>query len=374
MGKLAVKTLTDSDLTLFHWHFLRSNSNQKSINLNANIFVDKLYPSLEETDVGRAGLMSIDTFIYGPGHNRVWNLQRKIIKGDSYKNWRLDGEAIPNPDDDPDRFNVLVPGDFVILDFEGDVYPTAVRMVFVAANVPEDAALHKGLSDFGIGRMIAIDLSQLRLIVNMSGTPEVHPVYELLLDSAIEDAALSGIEGTRKLLSRTTGRRMSRSDLERARKRASDVGRLGEELMNGWFGAERAAGRIEEFSWASSDNAISPFDFRCKAGQFRKIEVKSTCGDFNQVIHVSMGELVEMQTSAEQYDLYRVYALDEHTAKLRIAENMKEFAGRVLQQLSSLPAGVTCDSISVRPDSLPFKPETTITVTPEEEEPFTLQG
>ena len=60
---------------------------------------------------------------------------------------------------------------------------------FVSRIVPEDAKLHAGLTDFGVASMIAIDLAQLSLIVHASGTPEFHPVYELLLDAAIEDAA-----------------------------------------------------------------------------------------------------------------------------------------------------------------------------------------
>lgn len=365
MGKLAIKKLTGSDLTLFEWQFRNSPSNQKSINLNADVFIDELYPALLSTDMGRNGRISIDLNLYGPGNEGALNLQRKIIKGDTYKNWRLDGEYISNPLDNPTRFNILAPADYAIFDFEGELFPSGARVVFVAAAQAEDANLHNGLNDYGIGSMKAIEMSQLSLIAHVSGTPETHPVYELLLDAAIEDAAQNGLEGVRKLLRRAGGRRMTKAELERARQRAADIGRAGEELIDGYFAAELASGRIESHEWASDDNAISPFDFWLKlSGRDRsKVEVKSTTGDFNQAIHISISELIEMQSSTERYDLYRVYALDEQTARLRIAENLKAIAEQVLRHLHALPVGVTADGISVRPDSLTFGPEIIIDLT-----------
>jgi hypothetical protein len=56
--------------------------------------------------------------------------------------------------------------------------------------------------------------------------------------------------------------------------------------------------------------------------------------DLSRLMHVSIGALVEMQAGAE-YDLYRVYELDEYTAKLRVAKSLKPFADSVLAGLSS---------------------------------------
>ncbi|MEM0941187.1 MAG: hypothetical protein AAGI25_15585 [Bacteroidota bacterium] len=111
--KLALKRLTGSDLTLFEWQFRTINKgNQKSINLNANIFVEKLYPLLPQLADEKDGRIPIDLSIYGPGLNRLDNLQRKIIKGETYKNWRLNGEFIYNRPETPDRYNILKEGDF----------------------------------------------------------------------------------------------------------------------------------------------------------------------------------------------------------------------------------------------------------------------
>ena len=100
----------------------------------------------------------------------------------------------------------------------------------------------------------------------------------------------------------------------------------------------------------------------------RKVDVKSTTGDFRQIIHISMAELLEMQESSEQYDLYRVYGLDDRRANLRIASNVKTFAEQILPQLTTLPQGVTVDAISVRPEELPFGDAIAIDLPPIDED------
>ena len=69
-----------------------------------------------------------------------------------------------------------------------------------------------------------------------------------------------------------------------------------------------------------------------------------------------------MRDSKERYDLYRIYSLDQETAKLRIKCDMREFGTSVLQSLEGLPSGITVDSISVKPETLDFDNETTIEI------------
>lgn len=139
---------------------------------------------------------------------------------------------------------------------------------------------------------------------------------------------------------------------------------MGEELIDGYFDKESVESNIHGYEWVSRENAISPFDFRLypNPNSSVKIDVKSTCGEFRQIMHISIAELFEMRDSTERYDLYRVYALDEGMAKLRIAEDVKEFADGILESFDSLRPGVTVDAISVRPDIMNFGPEITITL------------
>src|SRR4051812_21485758 len=77
------------------------------------------------------------------------------------------------------------------------------------------------------------------------------------------------------------------------------------------------------------------FDFWLNVdGNRRKIKAKSTSGDFNLIIHISMAELLDMRDSSEPYDLYRLYALDENRACLRVAEILKEFALDIVARIA----------------------------------------
>ena len=54
--RIALKRLTASDLTLFEWQFRNRNAgNQKSINLNADVFIVQLFPSMPEAALDAGG-------------------------------------------------------------------------------------------------------------------------------------------------------------------------------------------------------------------------------------------------------------------------------------------------------------------------------
>jgi len=60
----------------------------------------------------------------------------------------------------------------------------------------------------------------------------------------------------------------------------------------------------------------------------KNIDVKSTSGEFERKIHISLSELELMSSDTERYDIYRIFNIDENnrTAKLRIAEEVRSFA------------------------------------------------
>ena len=63
-----------------------------------------------------------------------------------------------------------------------------------------------------------------------------------------------------------------------------------------------------------------------------------------------------MSLGPEQYDIYRLSEITEDTAVLHIASSMKEFAIRILDELS-LPKGIDVDSLSIDPNILHFGTE-----------------
>ena len=158
--KLAIKRLTVSDLTFFAWqHKNNPSSKQKAINLNVNVFVEELYPGLRDSTQNR---LPIDVFIYGPGLAGEYNLQRKIVKTVGAKNWRLNGEIVANPEDNPSRFDTLANNDFAIFDFSEGVIPSSVKLVFIAAAISEDKNVHYALNQLLDGTsMIALPTTTL---------------------------------------------------------------------------------------------------------------------------------------------------------------------------------------------------------------------
>lgn len=355
--KLALKQLTASDLTFFKWHLENHPAGkQKAINLNADVFINKLYPNVPILIEEKQGTFPLDLYIYGPGLAGEYNLQRKIQKRGSYKNYRLNGEFISDPEEDSNRFHPLQSGDFVIFDFVGDIEPVSARAVFVAQSLKADSDLHLALDKFiGSKSMVALSSGELEQIISGLGLPDEHPANLLMLEASLEDAALGGIEGIRTLRTGPYKGKISRLNLEQAKKNAQRTGRLGEEYVFNYLEQKQAEGLIEDFIWEADDNAIAPYDFQITEldGSKTFVDVKSTKGNFYNIIHISFNELLQMSEN-DRYDLYRVFGLDDESVQLRIAEQINEFSRDIVKILEQLPGKVRSDGISLPPTELDF--------------------
>ncbi len=363
MSKLALKKLTASDLTLFEWHFRNRNAgNQKAINLNADVFVEHLFPALPEIAPEFDGRLPIDLFLYGPAKSPELNLQRKIIKLGAYKNWRLNGETIHNPDDAPARFNGLAEGDVAVIDFNEGPYPSRVRIVLLARAAASDAPLLARIDARLTNKsMVNISQSELQADLVAAGVAADHPIHELLLEAELEDAALGGATGVKRLRGRRSGRKVLRSELLNAKRRAEENGQLGEEFVNNLLEERLEKAEIRSLTWQSAEDAVSPYDFLVTdpARAETRIDVKATTGEFERAVHVSLAELEEM-AGHDRYEIYRVYGMTEGVARLRVANALKAFAQNVLSVVKNLPNGVLADGISVKPEVLKFGPERTL--------------
>jgi len=357
LKKLAVKRLTASDLTFFVWHFRNQPAgNQKAINLNADVFVKQLYPSLPETEQAKSGRIPLDLYVYGPGAQGELNIQRKIVKTSSYKNWRLNGEFVDDPDH-AERFSSLANGDFVVFEFTGDLLPTSAKAIFIARALPEDSSLHLEFENvLGASKMIVLDSDDLSDVIERAGTADDHPINELTLDDALEDVALGGSEGAERLLHRRSGRKLTKDQLSHARQRADEAGAEGEACVNAYLLQQLSKGVIRGFHWVSEENAIAPHDFRVSYHDSEVlIDAKSTLGGFDRAIHISISELREMSSAGQRYDIYRVFDITDSEAQLRIVRDMRDFASGLLRLFEGLPVGVRADAVSVDPRSLPFE-------------------
>lgn len=357
--KLALKRLTASDLTLFKWHFQNQPTvHQKAINLDASVLVGRLYPQLGEPSPVPQPRYPLDLYLCGPGLAPANNLQRKILKQE--KNWRLNGELIDNPIESPDLYNVLVPGDFALFEFSGDVTPTTANVVLVSAAVPADAGVHAELARrFPRGSMWVLEDGLILEVLTAAVPPAEHPLYDWAETSLLEDAALGGAVGTEAINARRGSRGISPEDFIRSRRNAEATGVAGEELLNAWLEGERRAGRIRAFEWTSSVNAVAPYDFRVTeaAGEVRLVDAKSTVGGFGNPVHLSLAELTIAVQDLQPYDICRLYEVTEAGAKMRIARDVGLALRDTLAMLSALPEGIKADSVSINPEFLAFSPE-----------------
>ena len=293
--------------------------------------------------------------IHGPGTAGPHRVRREILKGGTYKNWRLNGEFIIDPPDEPGRFAVLEADDLAVMEFEGGIEPKAVTMLLIAAAV--DPALHARLSRLvGAGRasMDRIDARPLREAADDPAValPADHPLRFLLERGDIEDAAARGATLPQP---RGRRRRLSKEELRRRRVGMEDRGDRGEELVRDHLTRLQAAGNIRGFQWEAEIDALAPYDFEVTdaAGAMVRLDVKTTNGGPDRPFHVSLPELEVMADASVRYDIYRVHGLDEEagTGTLRIAENTAALAARLLAVLGTLPDGATADSVSIRPDA-----------------------
>lgn len=372
--RLALKRLTRSDLTLFETKYrMIGAGNQKAINLNADVFISDLYPLAPTIAPGQDNEIRLALSILGPDGKPEDRMTRKIIKNPTYKNWRLNGEFISNPEDDPTRYDTLQPDDLAIMSFDGEPVPTTLKLCLISQTGAADAALHAELFGLlGNRSMIPITSEILLGAADRASTAPDHPARaftsDLVIEAAVEDAALGGEAGVRTLRSR--GRRLSAADLAKARANASAVGRDGEGLVNALFQEMISSGQLNAAVWVADSNAISPYDFRLTlpSSEIINVDVKSTSGPFENEIHISMAEIIEAATRPEQYDIYRVFELNDDGGKLRIAHGIGEFAKTVITALDALPAAVRCDSFSVNVAALTWEPETYVARPSGEEE------
>lgn len=292
MTHFAVKKLTRSDLTFFEHQFRRQNAgNQKSINLNADVFVDLIFPYARTIAGGQPHQFPVKLQIYGPGlrRNPDHKTRKVIAAGGRQKNWRLNGEFVPDAADDPTRYHGMEAGDLAVFGFEESrlaPVPETIALLLLSHSETDDASVLAALDVFLDGQKMAL-MSEADLGAVSSASPADHPIRELLdieLDAALEDAALGSADAARKLNTKPSLRRMSAAALARARASAESNGRDGEVLISIRLQHELAAGHIRSFRWVSEENAIAPWDFEIveAGGTPVRIEVKSTSGGFDR--------------------------------------------------------------------------------------------
>jgi hypothetical protein len=368
--KIAIKKLRASDLSFFEFYFrTHPDVKQKAFNLDARILVDALYPSLPEiVETLSSKRIPLDLYFFGPGLQGEHNLQRKILKQE--KNWRLNGELVHGPEDFPERYNQLRPGDFALIEFSGTPLPASAKIVLLAAGNPVDAPIHAALSSLlPVDSMVVPTDADIEAAIQLAEPADGHPILDWSDQNLVEDVALGGTRSVGRLVRRRQGRGMSPDDFRRSKNAAETVGALGEQFVNAHLAQLVATGRLSSFEWISSLNAIAPYDFKIapEEGAHRVLDAKSTSSGFMNPIHLSLGEILAATNGAEPYDIYRVFSVSESSAILRVAKDVGPALRPIVEALMALPTGVAVDSVSVDPSILPFETEEIVLTLPEED-------
>jgi signal transduction histidine kinase len=186
--KLALKRLTGSDLTAFEWQYKNQpgkQSRQKAINLNSSVFIDRLYPGLPVLLGKKGGHIDIATEVHGPGEDkRVHTPSNRTItsKTSTQKNWRLAGNLIPNPLEEPHRYSSLSPGDLVLFDFIGEDVPEKVRMLLISHT--NELAFH-GLNDMIPSERVTMVSLKEEDVIKVAPTNEITEFLNQGMDQTI---------------------------------------------------------------------------------------------------------------------------------------------------------------------------------------------
>lgn len=373
MRNLALKKLKGSDLSLFQSYFQKQpNVKQKAFNLDKKI-LKRFFPDIISLLIPRPKkAVFVDLVFYGPGLSQAHSLARKV-KLDA-KNLRLNGELVHNPEDEPERYDTVVPGDFAVMEFAGGELPDAVRVVLVASNNPHDAALHEVLSGYlpdDDASMEVLTEDTLQAAVAEAQPGETHPIWHWLdpvvSEELEEDSFGEVIEAQEEeVRGRSAGRGMSPADFDANREAAAQTGQRGEALLNSYFASAASEG-VESYEWVSQINAISPYDFTIVTnnGGSRYADAKSTSGPFVTPLYLSRAEIKWAVESGTDYDIYRLYEVNELSAKFKVARNIRDRLRPVADMLENFPDGVKVDALSFKPDFFGFDEEVhSIDITP----------
>lgn len=359
MEKIAIKRLSHSDLTFFACHFDPKNgTKQKAWNLDKKVFIQEMYP-VSWGD----GKHNVTLNINGPDISPKYTLERKIIK--QQKNMRLNGELIHPHVSGADMYNILTSGDYALMVFNGAPFPNEIDIYLISVNSDLDVPLHKEISkQYGSffnqrASMLQLSKVELKSLLSSSSVTADHPAQSIFDDILLEDVVQGGEESYKKLRKRRRGNPVSASEYEHAKARLSEIGALGERLINEYLSETLDNKKINSYVWESQEDAIAPFDFSMvnKLDETVYIEVKSTSGTFDTKLHISMAELLYAADSKERYDIYRVFKASDEGAKLRVAEGIKAKAQQIIKVLENLPNTVTADSVSISPSFLDFGDE-----------------
>lgn len=118
-------------------------------------------------------------------------------------------------------------------------------------------------------------------------------------------------------------------DIEKAKAIFSQIGEIGEKLINEFFAQQIRRNLIAHYDWKNKEKESGlPYDFTVETldGELLYLDVKTTNFDFQQKMIFSSQEIEFVNACPNKYHIYRVYT-DENNKNvkyLKICENAKD--------------------------------------------------
>jgi hypothetical protein len=261
--KIAIKLLSDSDLSLFEGH--AAHAGQRAIELEANVFLDSFYPGLRSLHEQ----VAIPLVVSGPGGGGAHRLTREIQRARGLNRWCLGGERIHDPAGKSGLYATLTVGDYGIFAFDGDTRPIIVTLVLVSAR--DDPRLHEAITArcgfTARNSMVVVPgllISELRVVSGGAYSGE-HPLDVLGFRDTVEQVLFGDMATARSLQLPSDGL-MSHDDLRQQLQSAEEFVQWGEELFGTWL---VASGHCEEeFEWISQTHVRSVFDYEVRSAKW----------------------------------------------------------------------------------------------------------
>lgn len=156
-------------------------------------------------------------------------------------------------------------------------------------------------------------LHYLEAVVNNSGFEQVKEL-ELIAQGAV-----------------SSERKYRKYDVEHANSLFREIGRKGEELVNGYFSEQLRNHYIQNYHWTNEESESGkPYDFYLETndGEIIYLDVKTTRYNFEQKMVFSSQEVRFASESNSKYQIYRIYNSDGGPF-LKICDNAKTLLGMI---------------------------------------------
>ena len=360
--------------------------------------VGKHFLDAEKAKAHAVGTIPIHLELHGPGGKPAMHMERIIALQD--KNWRLNGDFIMDPTDDPGRFYpIMQEGDLALIGFDGAEWPTSATVVLISQAA--DTALWNGLQGSvtkGINPMIQVDKEALLSLSDMHGLPSGHIIRVMAGGPAVQTPAspavtpspvapqaqslkpksepkpstppkpkapiggpppaIPGAAGA-AIFSPLTPQpnaaptpKTSPTQLSERLVTTSKTGVLGEQMVDAYL-SRHGSPDAPAHNWVSQQFAEHPYDFEmltASGSVAAVIDAKATSGGWTGEFYMSVSELTYAAASHVPYHIYRLSAVGPMGAELRISGDIRDFAGSIVMSLlSNALAGIRVTGIGIRP-------------------------